>query len=287
MDTDSLYSEWGSLLDTIEGVEGMTDRQKLDIVLQINQGFLDGHNCEYIKEYYEARGAKSVHEFELETVGRRGVWLDVKKKYAQLLAFKDGKYYDSDDLPLKLKGLEIVKSSTPELARTLLKKLVRFYLEIENDRNAIHKMNLKMQECWKEFQKADVESISQSVKVNNYVKYVVDDEQSLTVMKGTPSNVKGLANYNYLINKKNIDAEHIYGGKVKIYAIKPKQRSRSKETQYMCFQSRNWQSWLEEYAPIDRRQMFQVNVLDPMNRILEPTGINKLNIDGEIILSLF
>lgn len=288
MDTDSLYSEWGSLLDTIEGVENMTHEQKLDIVLKINQQFLDKHNCEYIKEYYDQRHANSVHEFELETVGYGGFWMNVKKRYAQLLAFKDGKYYDTGKFPLKIKGLEIIKSSTPKLAREELTNLVTYFLELPLDSNLIFKMNLRMQEMWKKWQEADVESISESIKINTYTKYVLKDTDGLEFAKGAQGHYKGCGYYNYLINKYKVEGSPITSGKVKVYQVDVKKTKGLQDVQeYFVFGAKNWKPWMEKYAPIDRKKMFQKNVLDAFNRILEALMLPELKIDGSIQGTLF
>jgi hypothetical protein len=49
----------------------------------------------------------------------------------------------------------------------------------------------------------------------------------------------------------------------------------------------NCPKWAEKYAPIDRTEMFQKYVLDPLNRILIPSGLPELNIDHSIQMSLF
>ena len=51
----------------------------------------------------------------------------------------------------------------------------------------------------------------------------------------------------------------------------------------MCFEALNYPEWLEKYAPIDRRRMFQTQVIDPMNRIMHAIGEPLLSIDGQLI----
>ena len=51
----------------------------------------------------------------------------------------------------------------------------------------------------------------------------------------------------------------------------------------MCFEALNYPEWLEKYAPIDRRRMFQTQVIDPMNRIMHAIGEPLLTIDGQLI----
>ena len=143
---NSLYMSYDGLLNTIEGIEDMSIEEKTKLIVRINTEFLDQHNQQFIKDYYNTRFGKSIHEFELETVSLSGVWLDVKKRYAQILLWKDGKYYDIDNLPLKVKGLEMIKSSYPKQAREGLKRVVRYFLELQDTEYIVQKLNIKIQE---------------------------------------------------------------------------------------------------------------------------------------------
>ena len=82
-DTDSLYMSYDGLLNTIEGVETMTLEEKRDIIARINQEFLDKFNEKLMDDYYASRHVESCHKFELETIAKAGIWLDVKKRYAR------------------------------------------------------------------------------------------------------------------------------------------------------------------------------------------------------------
>lgn len=284
-DTDSLYLSYARLLDTIKGIENMTLEKKRDIISHINTDFLDRHNEQFIKEYYDTRFGKSVHNFELETIALSGVWLNVKKRYGQILLWKDGRIFDTDKLPMKIKGLEVVKSSYPAKSRELLKHLIKFLLEHADDKYLSQEMNIEAQRCKDEFFEAPIDDVSGSVKVNNYDKYVVDDKGAYTVFRGTvPWNVRALAKYNQLRNYKNLPGEPVYGGKVKWYMTT---NSTKKEVEYFAFTSHNWPVWAKDYVNIDRRAMFGHTVLDPLNRIMEVTGLSKLNVDGSIQMSLF
>ena len=198
--TDSLYLCYDNLINTIEGSENWTDRQKTEFLAKLNQEFLDEHNRKFIYDFYKEKHGDSCHEFELETIARSGVWLNVKKRYAQILTWKDGKYYDEDDLPMKVKGLEIVKSSYPEFARNILKKLVRSLLESENidETSVLSSLNIIMQDYKQSWLQADLESICPSVSVNKYTEYVISDNLSAgpELRPKCPFAVRGLATYN-------------------------------------------------------------------------------------------
>lgn len=304
-DTDSLYISYEGILATIKGIENMTVDQKRDVIIKLNTEFMDGHNCEYIKEYYDSRFGKSVHNFELETLNKAGIWLDVKKRYAQILLWKDGKIFDADSLPLKVKGLEMVKSSYPKFDREALKRVVRSILESDEDKDLWARTNILIQQEKMKHSQAEMEDICASMSVNGYTKYILDENsakntpgsQSTQIDKTglllwtapkCPSNVRALGNYNTIREAHRLDGDPIYGGKCKMYMYKLQSGSRRVEPQPFAFQSKNYPKWADEYAPIDRNMMFQKYFLDPINRICQDSmGWVPFQIDGYRQVDLF
>ena len=295
-DTDSLYMSYGQLLKTVKGYEKMTIEQKRDLIINIALKFLDKHNCEFIDDYYKKRFGKSVHAFELETLNISGVWGDVKKRYAQLLLWKDGKIFDLDKLPLKSKGLEIVKSSFPKKSREMLKKLFIFMLQNAGDNNLIFRLNQEVMKCKREWMETDVETISGSVKVNNYFKYIKDDTGPVILynvvdpktgenIKSVPWNARALATYNHFCNYNKLSGETVYGGMVKWYVIKSD--TKTDQVNYFAYPPSSLPEWSQTYAPIDRTAMFQQTIIDPINRLLGSNNMPLLNKDGSIQISLF
>lgn len=279
-DTDSLYIEYNSLLNTIKGVNGWTNLQKCEFIVKLNEVFLNEHNSQFIKDYFASRHANSIHEFELETVSLSGVWIDVKKRYAQILLWKDGKYFDEDNLPLKVKGLEIIKSSIPKYARNMLKELVRLILE-DDSKYTVQKLNIKMQEFKREWMNVSIDEICANVNVNLYTKYVIDDENTLKLSKGAPFNVKALAMYNYIIKHNKLKDQPIYGGKMKWFVM---DISNNDNTAFFAYPAGNYPSWGLKYARPNRSIMFKQFVLSPLNRIIEALGMPTLGYDGNITI---
>lgn len=288
-DTDSLYLSYAPLLKTIKGYENMSIEQKRDIIVRLNTEFMDNHNCEYIKEYYGTRFGQSVHEFELETLNYSGCWIDTKKRYAQILLWKDGEKYDIDSLPLKIKGLEMIKSSYPKQAREGLKRVVRFMLENPEDPYLIQRLNILVQEEKQKFYNANIEDICLNQKVNGYTKYILDDtntETGLKVGPKTPAGVQALGMYNWLRNTKKLPGDPIYSGKVKMYTIKNNNKKGIERS--FAYVSQHYPKWADQYAPIDRAKMFEKTFLDPLNRITNGSmGLEPLKIDGYIQTTLF
>lgn len=290
-DTDSLYICYDGLLKTIEGVENWTVRQKVEFIVKLNQEFLNQHNKELMDQYYAPRHSRDmVHEFELETVCKSGIWLNVKKRYAQILAWQDGKYFDDDAMPIKAKGLEIVKASYPSMARQALKELVYHLINSEHTDGirCVHELNIISQQWKAKWYKADIEQICPTTSVNNYTQYIEDDTNPAGPISRpkAPFQVKGLGMYNCLRQGHNLPGDPIYGGKVRYYII-DKGKNKAKTQYFFCFQSGAYPEWAPTYAPIDRAAMYQRCVLDPINRILAAIGMPELGINGYIQANLF
>ena len=289
-DTDSLYISYELLVKTIDGYENMSAEEKGKVVVGFNTGYLDAHNRATMDEHYKARFVNSVQNFELETLALSGVWLDVKKRYAQVLLWKDGKTYSIEDgLPMKAKGLEIIKASYPKQTREGLQRLVRYLLEDDGDSEyLLHRLNMKMQEEKRLYFTADIDDICASMKVNNYKQYVINDNlpTGLMVAAKCPPNVRAAGNYNRIRQVYNLPGDPIYGGKVKYFVYYPMGTVKKDNVEYFAYQAKNYPKWADKYAPIAKDVMFQKFTLDPFNRIIEAIGVGTLNLDGSIQMGM-
>ena len=283
--TDSLYIEYESLMKTCIGYEQWTDEEKLKFVLNVNLDFLNQHNREFMDDYFKDRHANSIQNFELETVAKSGVWLNVKKRYAQILLWKDGKFFDSDSLPLKVKGLEIIKSSYPEMARKSLKEIVKFMLENSTDPHLVHRLNILVQEYKDKFYKAPIDEICGTVGLSNYSKHIVsDDGPSLVTEKGCPYHVRAAGNYNWIRNRYHLPGDPLRTGKVKWY--KMRRLAGSPTTEYFAYPAGDYPDWADQYAPIARDEQFRGSLLEPLNRIITSIGMPEIRIDGSVQMTL-
>lgn len=289
-DTDSLYISYYNFVKTIKGYENMTPEERGRIVVEFNTKYLDAHNREYMNEHYRRRHVNSVQNFELETLALSGVWLDVKKRYAQVLLWKDGKTYSVEDgLPMKAKGLELIKASYPKQTREGLQRLVRYLLEDDDDdKYLLHRLNIKMQEEKRLYFTADIDDICASMKVNNYNQYIINDSSKagLMVAAKCPPNVRAAGNYNRIRQIYNLPGDPIYGGKVKYFVYYPLGTIKKGNVEYFAYQAKHYPKWADKYAPIAKDVMFQKFTLDPFNRIIEAIGIGTLNLDGSIQLGM-
>lgn len=294
-DTDSLYISYENLVKSIDNWESISPEERGRIVVDFNTKYLDAHNREVMAEHYKNRHVVSVQNFELETLALSGVWLDVKKRYAQILLWKDGKTYSiAEGLPMKSKGLELIKASYPKQTREGLQRLTRYLLEDSGDSQyLLHRLNAKMQEEKRLYYEADIDDICASMKVNGYKQYMICDNDpygGLTVKPKCPANVRAAGNYNRLRQIHKLPGDPIYGGKVKYYVYYPDgaipKKNGKGNVEYFAYQAKNYPKWADTYAPVARGLMFQKFTMDPFNRILEAIGIGTLNLDGSVQMGL-
>ena len=282
-DTDSSYVNLGPIVDSIIELRGEDDKEKCKFCVEFADKFMNNYFAKILDEYFTPRHVKNRHFFELETVAKTGIWIGIKKRYAQALLWKDGRYYDEPKM--KVKGLEVIKGSYPSFSRKILKDLTMTLLtENIHDPDFIHKFNAKVMDWKDKFMKQDPDLITEAISVSNYWKGVEsdDDPSGVKILKGAPYNVKALALYNWMINAKKKPGDTVYNGKVRCYLVQ-KTNAKSEDT-YFAYPTGGFPSWA---PPIDRNAMYTKTVLEPINRIITKIGLPELTIDGAIQVDLF
>ena len=298
-DTDSGFFVHINTINFIEATIGekLGFKEANQAVVNIYTKYLNKINEDHMSQYFkDFRGTRDcIHEFELETVARKGFWLNVKKRYAQSLSYKDGKFYDESEQSFKIKGLEVAKASYPQLSRDFLKKFLTEILQntsLKTKNDIFHRLNdlnVQFRRKWEEQAKSveTMDNICPTTSVNNYTKYVSGTHKDLpipSIESKCPAQVKGLAIYNWLREKYNLKGDPIYGGKMRTYIIKNNSNLKGWNFTYP---SNNYPKWAFKYAPMDVNRMYEKCVIDPINRILEPIGVRCLRSDGGYQTSLF
>ena len=282
-DTDSVYTTYGTLFKAMTPESQKkyeTDEQKLEFILKFNKEFVDKQNNKWCEEMYNPRHGQNVHEFELETVSKAGIYLK-KKKYLKGLIFSKGKYYDHPKTSGT--GIELIKSTSPGFCRDNLPKILNelmFSFTNKSKEEFILEFNMKMMQLRKEFYKADVEYISQSVGIGDYDKYVTDDEEFLILEKACPVSVQAIARYNHLAHKHGRDDMKIFAGKIKYYNID----LGNGRVGFFGFPAGELPEWA---PPVHKIVQWEKNVIGPINRFLEVMDIPLLNSSEAQQQSLF
>jgi len=208
-DTDSVYLELSPIVDAC--CDGMTEEQVVNFLDQLAKEQIEpiiDKAYQELAEYMNAYDQKM--SMKREAISSCGFWSG-KKRYALLVHDNEGVRYAEPKL--KIMGLEIVKSSTPEAVRDDLKKLVKVMLT--DGETAAQKF---IEEVKKKFFSLSVEDIASPRGVNNLEKFV---DSSGNYKSGIPIHVRAAHNYNKMVDRTGIVAEKIKSGdKIKFVKLK-------------------------------------------------------------------
>jgi DNA polymerase elongation subunit (family B) len=179
------------------------------------------------------------------------------KNYAMHVYDSEGVRYDKPKL--KVMGLEIVRSSTPQIARDMMKKALTLLVEGGSQQD----MWAYLAECEAKFCAAPFEDVAKPSSVNGLTKYAEGD-------KHVPIHVTGALVFNRLITMLNDQSfEPIREGeKIKcVYLRQPNPfRSHVIAAAYGCPPAWEIEKW------IDYRMQYDKTFLQPLRGILECAG---------------
>lgn len=258
-DTDSLYSVASDLIDkfvpnkTKEEKAAFLERAASErIAPQLNKGLSD------LAESMNWKSGLLV--FKLEVVADKGVYV-AKKRYALHIFSSEGVRFDKPKI--KVKGLEIVRSSTPTKIREMLKKSVEIILTKEES-----DFRMYVAQCEKEFMKLPVEDISFPRSANNLVGY---SNPSTIYSKGTPMHVKGALIYNHYIDEHKLQTKYSKireGEKIKFVNLRQPNRIHDA---VIAFNGKLPPEFGVHDA-VDYDLMFKKTYLDPLDTIVSKIG---------------
>jgi len=258
-DTDSCYITLDPLVKkflpnlTKEKLINSLDKICEDKIVQVINAA-----CDELAAYTNAFDKKVY--FKREAISDRGIWV-AKKRYALNVYDNEGVRYEEPKL--KVMGLEIVRSSTPEPVRDALKEAVKIALtKTESD---LHKF---IEELEVNFKKLPSNEIAFPRGVNGLEKYT----DSAKIYKlATPMHVRGSLLYNFYLKKKRLDKKYEQiqeGDKIKFLYLKdPNPISEN----CIAFMSKLPDELaLSDYVDYDT--MFEKSFIEPINTILQGLG---------------
>jgi len=258
-DTDSCYITLDPLVQKFykdmptEKITGILDKiceNKIQEVLN--------KACEEIAEYTNAFDKKII--FKREAIAETGIWV-AKKRYALNVHNNEGVQYKEPKL--KVMGLEIVRSSTPEPVREALRAAVKL---------ALTKTEKELQDYISsfetEYKKLPPEAISFPRGVNGLDKYT---DRANIYKQATPMHVRGALLYNFYLEKNNLSKKYEKikeGDKIKfLYLKEPNIIAEN----CIAFNSVIPEEMgLKEFSDYDT--MFEKSFLEPLTTILDGIG---------------
>lgn len=251
-DTDSLYFELKDVVDRVMPNE--TDHNKItDMIVK----FFETKLVPWMKEGTDhvastLNAYRNEIQFKQEAISSSGFWL-AKKRYALRVIDNEGVRYSEPDT--KIVGIEVVRSSTPAIARSWLKEGVELVLDynLEGLREFVAKKE-------REFSSHSPDEIAFPRSVNNLAKY------SSEGAKAIPIAVRSAIVHNNRVRSlglgKKIDMIR-EGDKIKFVYLREPNAIRSNVIGFTGKLPVEFR--LESY--IDYNTQFQKVFLDPMTKI--------------------
>lgn len=214
--------------------------------------------CGLMSEYTNAYDNKIV--FKREAIATRGIWV-AKKRYALNVFNNEGVQYAEPKL--KVMGLEIVRSSTPEVIRQTLKDAVK--VAISKDEAALQEF---IKEAKTQYVKLPPEAIAFPRGVNNLAKYTSSTD---IYSKGTPMHVRGALLFNHYIKQRGLSNRYqqIQEGE-KIRFIYLREPNPIKEN-CIGFVG-DFPTELQLTSYVDYDTMWEKSFIEPLNGIIEGLG---------------
>ena len=256
-DTDSIYLKLEPLVQSV--FQQKTETSKviafMDKVCEDKiQPFIDKSYSD-LASYVHAYSQKM--QMKRETLANKGFWT-AKKRYVLNVYNNEGVAYEEPEM--KVMGLEVVKSSTPQVIREKMKQTIK--LIIDTDENTVQNFIAEFKE---EFKRFPVEDISFPRGVNGIKEY----SDSVTLYrKGTPIHVKGAILYNEMLKRKELTKKYPLiqdGEKLKFTYLKQPNPVKDIVISYPTRLPKEFE--LQEY--IDYDMQFEKAFVEPIKVILD------------------
>ena len=194
IDTDSLYVNFGPIIDTLiwkpnDGVE-----KKVEFINKICRDHFEPILKKSYEQLFQNMNAhKDRMVMKREVIADRGIWT-AKKRYILNVHNSEGVQYAEPKL--KIMGIEAIKSSTPEVVRAKFKEA--FKIIISGDEHATRDYIAKFKS---EFKSLSPEEVAFPRGVSNITDW---SDRKTIYKKATPIHVRGTLLYNHHIKENKL-----------------------------------------------------------------------------------
>lgn len=260
-DTDSLFCNYPNkekILNEITSVDELRST-----IIDWNKE----HVQPLINEYFDKlaimfNAVENKIEMDFELIADKSMFL-AAKKYTMRKLFDDGKYIDPKDNIFKVRGVEIVRTTTPVFFRKKLEEAIIYLFNKTNDELVDFVKEVKT-----EYFKLGFEEMSNPSGVNNMDKYKLGQ-------KRIPLHVYGSLVYNEFILRNDLtDRYQLITDKAKIKFTYIKQPNRL-NSHVVAVPNNIVPEELIKVIQLDYEHQFEKNFMKPIMRFMDVIGWKK------------
>lgn len=231
---------------------------------------------------------KNLQGLELEKISDVCLYV-AKKRYAMSECWKEPNIFLPYMEHRAIKGLEIVKGTTPAYVRECMTDFIITILHWYGDHNTedipYEVLIEKLKEYKKIFMVKSPEEICNSVGISNYDKFIADDVKEFKILDKCPVHVRAAGVYNFFLNQE----------KYKKYRVKYQPIGSADKVKWYYSTDRNFEVFAfspgqfpAEFAlPIDREMQYEKTILSFCNKIIEILGYKPLPVSLCYTTALF
>ena len=271
IDTDSLNMSLDSIVNKRYGNDIPNNETVTKFLLKYHDKVLNPCiNTFYETMFDNLNSFKRSIKMEHELISNIGCFIE-KKKYALKILYKEGDYY-LDKTKLKVKGIEVVRSSTPQIVRDSLKKSLEIILETQDNEKLIE----HIKQFKSKFFSSTIEEVSFPRGINMFsgTEKIQDKETKEYVprpytlsTKGLPVQVRAALIYNNALKKLDLLSSYPEikdGDKIKFLYIKTPNIFESNVIGY----SNKFPIEMMEHTEIDYELQWEKAFKNPLKKIL-------------------
>lgn len=259
-DTDSQYIDFDPLVQKF--CKGKSIEETVAFIEKIEGQFQTVINKSIDEIYDQCNCFDKLMDMKREAIASRGFWTS-KKRYAMKVHDSEGVKYDPPKI--KVMGLDIVKSSTPQVVRKMLKATLPVVFDSTEKELCSY-----VAECKEQFFNMQPEEIAFPRSANDIEKHR-ENKSDATYKKGCPIHVRAALLYNRHTEKYREQYQSIGNGdKIKfIYLIEPNP-IREDVIGFLSSGKFPKETGLEPY--INKDLMWEKTFLNPLQGITDAIG---------------
>jgi DNA polymerase elongation subunit (family B) len=259
-DTDSVYLDLGTMVDKVLGQK--PTKETVEFIDRSCNEVILPRIAKWYDELTKTMNAYANRmSMKRENIAATGIWA-AKKRYCMAVHMgEDNVYMDKPDI--KVTGMEVVRSSTPQVVRSDLHEAIRLILT--SDEGSLRSF---VEACHARFLTLPLQEISFPRGCNNMDEYA--DAASI-YKKSTPIAVKGALLYNHWLNRHGLTKKYHAireGDKIKFCYLKVPNPVREHVIAFVTVLPHEF--GLNGF--VDREMQFEKAFLEPLTKLLDLVG---------------